>query len=70
MKHLLPLLLCCAGLTACGLAGTAAGTAAGAGAEVEQARDARQIEERVKQQVEAAQQQAAAAREQADKDTQ
>ena len=46
----------CAG---CGLAGTAVGTGAGAAAEVQQAQQAKQDEERVKRELDAAQQAAA-----------
>jgi hypothetical protein len=60
--------VCC--LAGCGLAGTAAGTAAGSAAEVEQARQAKQIEDRARQQAEDAVQQDRARREQAEKDAQ
>src|ERR1700681_4842199 len=52
----------------CALAGTATGTAAGAAAEAEQARQARQIEDRAQQQAQDAVQQDAARRAQAEKD--
>ena len=68
MKALLLSLACAAGLQGCGLAGTAVGTAAGSAAEVEQARQAKQIEERARQQAEAAVHQDSARREQAEKD--
>jgi hypothetical protein len=70
MKHLLLTLACASSLVGCGLAGTAAGTATGAAAEVEQARQAKQIEDRARQQTEAAVQQDAARRAQAEKDSQ
>jgi hypothetical protein len=70
MKHILLCIACAAMLCGCGLAGTAAGTAAGSAAELEQARQARQIEDRARQQAEAAVQQDRAHREQAEKDAQ
>jgi hypothetical protein len=70
MKHMLLYVACAALLSGCGLAGTAAGTAAGSAAEVEQARQAKQIEDRARQQTEDAVQQDRARREQAEKDAQ
>jgi len=70
MKHILLYAACALLLCGCGLAGTAAGTAAGSAAEVEQARQARQMEDRARQQAEAAVQQDRAHREQAEKDAQ
>jgi hypothetical protein len=70
MKHVLLCFACTTLLCGCGLAGTAAGTAAGSAAEVEQARQAKQIEERARQQAEDAVQQDRARREQAEKDAQ
>ena len=67
MRALL-LSLACACLAGCGLAGTAVGTAAGSAAEVEQARQAKQIEERARQQAQDAVQQDSARRDQAEKD--
>jgi hypothetical protein len=57
-------------LSACGLAGTATGTAAGAAAEVEQARQAKQIEAQAQQRLDDARQAADARRTQAEKDAQ
>jgi hypothetical protein len=70
MKALLLSLGCATWLTGCGLAGTAAGTATGAAAEVEQARQAKQIEERARQQAQDAVHQDSARREQTEKDAQ
>jgi hypothetical protein len=70
MKCLLLSLACVASLAGCGLAGTAAGTAAGSAAEVEQARQAKQIEDQARQQAEDAVAQDAARRAQAEKDAQ
>jgi uncharacterized protein YceK len=70
MKNVLLYVACAALLSGCGLAGTAAGTAAGSAAEVEQARQARQIEDRAREQAEAAVQLDRAHREQAEKDAQ
>ena len=58
LRLALPLLLAslCAG---CDLAGTAVATGAGATAEVEQAKQAKQTEDRVKRELDAAQQTAA-----------
>jgi hypothetical protein len=70
MKHLLLSLACAGCLAGCGLAGTTAATATGAGAEVEQARQAKQIEDRARQQAEDAVHQDSARREQAEKDAQ
>jgi len=70
VKHLLLSLACAACLTGCGLAGTATGTAAGSAAELEQARQAKQMEDRAQQQAEAAVQQDSARRAQAEKDAQ
>jgi hypothetical protein len=66
---------CCAivytlALAACGLAGTATGTAAGSAAEVEQARQAKQIEAQAQQRLDAARQADDARRTQAEKDAQ
>jgi hypothetical protein len=66
---------CCAivyavGLSACGLAGTATGTAAGSAAEVEQARQAKQIEAQAQQRLEDARHADDARRNQAEKDAQ
>ena len=55
----------CAG---CGLAGTAVATGTGAAAEVQEARQARQTEDRVRQQLDQAQQ--AAAQQRADAESQ
>jgi hypothetical protein len=70
MKSLLLSLACTAWLAGCGLAGTAVGTGAGSAAEVEQARQAKQIEDRARQQAEAAVHQDSARREQVEKDAQ
>jgi hypothetical protein len=70
VKHMLLYLACAALLCGCGLAGTATGTAAGSAAEMEQARQAKQIEDRARQQAEAGVQQDRARREQAEKDAQ
>jgi hypothetical protein len=70
MKHILLYLACAALLAGCGLAGTATGTAAGSAAEVEQARQAKQMEDRARQQAEDAVRQDRAHREQAEKDAQ
>jgi hypothetical protein len=74
MKNSIPraAIACCAilyavVLSACGLAGTATGTAAGAAAEVEQARQARQIEAQAQQRLDAARQADDARRSQAEK---
>jgi hypothetical protein len=63
-------LACATSLASCGLAGTAAGTAAGSAAEVEQARQAKQIEDQARQQAQGAVAQDAARRAQAEKDAQ
>jgi hypothetical protein len=52
-------LLAAALCTGCGLAGTAVATGTGAAAEVQQAQQAKQLEDRVKREVEQAQQSAA-----------
>jgi len=70
MKQLLLSLISGVCLAGCGLAGTAAGTAAGSAAEVEQARQAKQIEEQARQQAQDAVAQDAARRAQAEKDAQ
>jgi Ni/Co efflux regulator RcnB len=70
MKRILLCLACAALLCGCGLAGTATGTAAGSAAEVEQARQAKQMEDRARQQAEDAVRQDRAHREQAEKDAQ
>jgi hypothetical protein len=57
-------------LSGCGLAGTATGTAAGAAAEVEQARQAKQIEAQAQQRLDDARQAADTRRNQAEKDAQ
>lgn len=56
--------------TACGLADTATSAAAGATSEVQQAREAKATEDRVKQQLDAAAQAEAQQREAAEKETQ
>ena len=66
---------CCAilyavALSACGLAGTATGTAAGSAAEVEQARQAKQIEAQAQQRLDDARRADDARRTQAEKDAQ
>ena len=66
---------CCAvlyavALSACGLAGTATGTAAGSAAEVEQARQAKQIEAQAQQRLDDARHADEARRTQAEKDAQ
>jgi hypothetical protein len=65
LRMALPLLAAslCAG---CGLAGTAVATGTGAAAEVQQAQQAKQIEDHVKSQVEQAQQAAAQQRKDAE----
>jgi hypothetical protein len=70
VKHALLFLICACCVTGCGLVGTATSTAAGAAAEAEQARQAKQIEDRVKQQAQDAVQQDSARRAQAEKDAQ
>jgi hypothetical protein len=70
MKLLLLSLACAACLSGCGLGGTAVATGAGSAAEVEQARQAKQIENRVRQQVDDAMHQDSARRDQAEKDAQ
>jgi hypothetical protein len=70
MKILLLSLACAACLWGCGLGGTAAATAAGSTAEVEQARQAKQIENQVRQQVDDAVHQDTARRNEAEKDAQ
>ena len=70
MKALLLSLTCTACLAGCGLAGTAVGTAAGSAAELEQARQAKQIEDRARQQAEDAVHQDTVRREQVEKDAQ
>lgn len=70
MKTLLLSVICTASLSGCGLAGTATGTAAGSAAEVEQARQAKQIEDQARQQAQDAVAQDAARRAQAEKDAQ
>ena len=70
MNYALLSVVCACCLAGCGLAGTATGTAAGSAAEVEQARQAKQIEDRARQQAEDAVQQDRARREQAEKDAQ
>ncbi len=57
-------------LSACGLAGTATGTAAGSAAEVEQARQAKQIEAQAQQRLDDARHADDARRNQAEKDAQ
>jgi hypothetical protein len=57
-------------LSACGLAGTATGTAAGSAAEVEQARQAKQIEAQAQQRLDDARRADDARRNQAEKDAQ
>jgi hypothetical protein len=66
---------CCAiayavALSACGLAGTATSTAAGSAAEVEQARQAKQIEAQAQQRLDDARHADDARRNQAEKDAQ
>jgi hypothetical protein len=66
---------CCAilytvALSGCGLAGTATGTAAGTAAEVEQARQAKQIEAQAQQRLDDARHADDARRNQAEKDAQ
>jgi uncharacterized protein YceK len=70
MKPILLTLACAACLAGCGLVGVSTSTATGAAAEVEQARQAKQIEDRAKQQAEDAVHQDSARREQAEKDAQ
>jgi len=70
MKLLLLSIACAACLGGCGLGGTAAATAAGSDAEVEQARQAKQIEDRVRQRAEDAVHQDTSRRDQAEKDAQ
>jgi len=57
-------------LSGCGLADTAVSSAAGAASEAQQAKQAPQIEQHVRDQIQAAQQQAAAQLDQAEKDSQ
>jgi hypothetical protein len=57
-------------IAGCGLADTAVSGAAGAGGEARQAQQAPQIEQQVREQVQAAQQQAAGQLKQAEKDAQ
>jgi hypothetical protein len=77
MKLLFPRtsMVCCAiscamVLSGCGLAGTATGTAAGSAAEVEQARQAKQIEAQAQQRLDDARHADDARRNQAEKDAQ
>jgi len=67
MKHILLSLACAVCLCGCGLGGTATATTAGAAAEVEQARQAKQIEDRAREQAEEAVHQDTARRAQAEK---
>jgi hypothetical protein len=68
--RLASLLLIGALLSGCGLAGTATGTAAGSAAEVEQARQAKQIEAQAQQRLDDARHADDARRNQAEKDAQ
>src|ERR1700733_13133897 len=68
VKRLVLSLACAGCLAGGGLAGPATSTATGAAAEAEQARQAKQIEERARQQAQDAVQQDNARREQAEKD--
>jgi uncharacterized protein YceK len=68
MKLILLSLACVTCLAGCGLGSTAAATEAGSGVELEQARQAKQIEERVRQQAEDAVHQDSGRRDQAEKD--
>ena len=70
IKALLLSLAYAMSVAGCGLAGTTAGTAVGSAAEVEQARQARQIEDQARQQAQDAVAQDAARRAQAEKDAQ
>jgi hypothetical protein len=63
-------LLMAAALAGCDLVGTAASTAAGASAEVEQAKQAKKIEDQVRDQVQLDLQQNRAKMEQSEKDAQ
>jgi hypothetical protein len=67
-RHLTCLLMLGALLSGCGLAGTATGTAAGSAAEVEQARQAKQIEAQAQQRLDDARRADDARRTQAEKD--
>jgi uncharacterized protein YceK len=67
-RHLTCLLMLAALLSGCGLAGTATGTAAGSAAEVEQARQAKQIEAQAQQRLDDARRADDARRTQAEKD--
>jgi hypothetical protein len=69
-RNLTSLLLIGALLSGCGLAGTATGTAAGSAAEVEQARQAKQIEAQAQQRLDDARRADDARRNQAEKDAQ
>jgi hypothetical protein len=70
MKNWTLLLVAASILSGCGLAETAATATATGASSVQEARDAKQIEANVQQQLDAAQQQAAAQREAAEKASQ
>ena len=70
MVRTIACVLVAASLAGCGLAGTTASTAAGASAEVEQAKQAKKIEDQVRDQVQLDLQQSRARMEQAEKDAQ
>jgi len=70
MARTIACLLITASLAGCGLAGTTASTAVGASAEVEQAKQAKKIEDQVRDQVQLDVQQGRARMEQAEKDAQ
>jgi hypothetical protein len=67
MHRIILTILLVSGMCGCGLAGTGAAAAAGGASEVQQAAQARQTEEKVRQQVNAAQQQAAQQRQDAER---
>lgn len=69
MIRVIPLLCLALSLSACGVAETGAAAAAGGASEVEQARQAKQTEARVQQQLDAAYQQAAERRQSAESDS-
>ena len=70
MVRMIVCLFVAASLAGCDLVGTTASTAAGASAEVEQAKQAKKIEDQVRDQVQLDLQQSRARMEQADKDAQ
>jgi hypothetical protein len=64
------LLIACAALSGCGLAGTATSTTVGAASEAQEARDAKKTEAQVQQKLDDAQRASAAQRAAAEKDSQ